>query len=336
MVHAGAVIKSVAALSLLIIISSCGSDSKHSTPQTATEKKTGVPVPAFNGDSAFAYVKAQVDFGPRVPNTEGHRRCGNWLAGELKRYCDTVIEQSFKVRAFDGKELNSRNIIGSFNPGLGNRILLAAHWDSRPFADQDKERRDEPIDGANDGASGVGVLLEVARHLASGPDALGVDIIFFDAEDYGQPDDSQLPRMEDSYCLGSQYWARQPHIAGYRARYGVLLDMVGAQYSTFTQEGTSMQYAPEVVDKVWKTASATGYGNYFLFERTKPIIDDHFYINRLASLKCIDIIHYDYNTPSNFWTHWHTHEDTIDKIDRNTLRAVGQTLLELLYREFDV
>ena len=292
--------------------------------------------PSFNADSAFAFVKQQVDFGPRVPNSNAHTKCADWMANVMNGYADTVIVQRYNVTAFDGKVLNSKNIIASFRPALGNRILLCAHWDTRPFADQDTERKNEPIDGANDGASGVGVLMEVARQLSIAKPNLGVDIIFFDAEDYGQPDDSEFPPMEDSYCLGSQYWAKNLHTPNYIARYGILLDMVGAEHSTFTQEGTSVQYAPYVVDLVWKTAASAGYSDYFLMQKTKGIIDDHFYINRISGIRCVDIIHYDFNTTSNFWKHWHTHGDTIDKIDKNTLKATGQTLLEVLFREIPV
>ncbi|MBL7922859.1 MAG: M28 family peptidase [Bacteroidia bacterium] len=318
-----------------LLVLSCGQQGDRNPDKTKTPALATPPVdvPRFQADSAFAFVKQQVEFGPRVPNTRAHVNCAEWLAGKLAGYADTLIVQSFRVRAFDGKVLDSRNIIASFHPDLGNRILLCAHWDTRPFADQDQERRNEPIDGANDGASGVGVLLEVARILAATDPALGVDIVLFDAEDYGQPDDSGFPPMDDSYCLGSQYWAKNPHQRNYIARYGILLDMVGAPQAKFTQEGTSMQYAPSVVEQVWKTAAATGFGDYFIPERTKGIIDDHYYINRLAGIKCIDIIHYDFSSPSNFWTHWHTHEDRLDKIDRNSLRAVGQTLLEVLFRE---
>ena len=330
-------LRNLSVLSLLMALgglSACTTSNRNDANDTTAKVVTpAVNVPAFNGDSAFSYVKQQVDFGPRVNNSQSHRNCGDYLIAKMKSYCDTVIVQSFRTRAFDGKQLESRNIIGSFHPELGNRILLASHWDSRPFADQDTVRKNEPIDGANDGASGVGVLMEVARQLAATNPALGVDIIFFDAEDYGQPEDSKYPQMEDSYCLGSQYWANNLHTRNYIARYGILLDMVGAEHSTFTQEGTSMNFAPYVVDHVWKIASAAGFGDYFVFEKTKGIIDDHYYINKVAGIKCIDIIHYDFNTPSNFWKYWHTHGDTIDKIDKNSLRATGQTLLEVLFRE---
>ncbi|MBK9318833.1 MAG: M28 family peptidase [Bacteroidetes bacterium] len=333
--HSRYLVPSAIWLFLLVTISSCNnaSEKEDESQQTNTTPVVTVKAPSFHADSAFSFVKQQVDFGPRVPNSVGHVNCGSWLISKMKAYADTVIEQSFKVRAFDGKILNSRNIIASFHPDLGNRILLCAHWDTRPFADQDDDRENEAIDGANDGASGVGVLIEVARQLSAANPALGVDIIFFDAEDYGQPDDSDLPRMEDSYCLGSQYWAKNLHTRNYQARYGILLDMVGAQNAKFTQEGTSMQYAPEIVEKVWKIAAASGFSDYFINERTKGIIDDHFYINRLAGIKCVDVIHYEFSSPSNFWTHWHTHDDTIDKIDKNSLKAVGQTLLEVLFRE---
>jgi glutaminyl-peptide cyclotransferase len=332
MVLPGVKIKCLIFLLLLCLVA-CTTAPKQTEETTNTATQPKVVVPQFNADSAYSYVAQQVAFGPRVPNSKSHVRCGDWLIEELKKYCDTVYVQSYQVKAFDGKMLNSRNIIGAFAPDAGNRILLAAHWDTRPFADQDTVRKNEPIDGANDGASGVGVLLEVARQLKAAKSKMAVDIILFDAEDYGQPDDSNLPYMEDSYCLGSQYWAKNLHVQNYFARFGVLLDMVGAANSKFTQEGTSMRYAPEIVNLVWQTASNAGFGDYFIQETTKGIIDDHYYINGLAHMKVVDIIHYDYNTRSNFWKHWHTHGDSIDKIDRNTLRATGQTILEVLYRQ---
>lgn len=330
--------KSILAVILLAVIAAgCGNEKSggEHTSGTSNSGKPAVKAPEFNADSAFEYTAAQVKFGPRIPNSAAHRQCADWMAAKMQEFCDTVIVQSYRVTAFDGKVLDSKNIIASFHPDLGNRILLCAHWDTRPWADQDSVRKKEPIDGANDGASGVGVLMEVARQLSAAKPGIGVDIIFFDAEDYGQPDDSEFPPMDDSYCLGSQYWAKNPHTPNYIARYGILLDMAGAEKATFTQEGSSMQFAPYIVDMVWKAGNEIGYGDHFINEKTKGIIDDHFYINRLAGIRCIDIIHYDYNTPSNFWKHWHTHGDTIDKISKPTLKAVGQTLLEVLYRELN-
>ena len=317
---------------IYIFLGACSGDKKNERGASEPAEVT-VKSPPFNADSAYAYVKRQVDFGPRVPNSPAHSSCGDYLVSTLRVFADTVIEQTFNVRAFDGKMLRARNVIASFRPELGNRIFLAAHWDTRPFADQDTVRKDQPIDGANDGASGTGVLLEVARVLAAENTNAGVDIILFDVEDYGQPEESSFPSMEDSYCLGSQYWSKNPHVPGYQARFGILLDMVGASRATFTQEGTSRAYAADVVDLVWKTAASAGFSDYFLFQTTKGIIDDHYYINRIAGIKCIDVIHYDFNAPSGFWKHWHTHGDSMDKIDRNTLKAAGQTVLDVIYRE---
>lgn len=329
----GANFKAIAAGVLLLFTACTGNNSGKTDTAVQPATQNNIQVPAFNADSAYSYVARQVAFGPRVPNMKSHVACGDWMIAQLKMYCDTVYVQPFQVRAFDGKVLNGRNIIGAFQPDAGNRILLCAHWDTRPFADQDSARKNEPIDGANDGASGVGILLEVARQLKTANSKMAVDIVFFDAEDYGQPDDSELPQMEDSYCLGSQFWAKNLHVAGYFARFGILLDMAGASGSTFTQEGTSMRYAPEIVNLVWSTAANAGFSDYFIPEPTKGIIDDHYYINSLTHIKCVDIIHYDHSTPSNFWKYWHTHGDTMDKIDKGTLHAVGQTLLEVLYRQ---
>lgn len=314
-------------ISLLAGCTSCNHQQNNDQSQTTIPSKPSIPAPSFNPDSAYLYVKIQVDFGPRVPNSVAHTKCGDYLAVQLRQWCDTVIEQRTSIKAHDGKMLDNRNLIGSFNPQLNNRILLCSHWDTRPWADQDTVDKDKPFDSANDGPSGVGVLLEVARQLYIAHPHIGVDIIFFDMEDYGKTSD------ENTYALGTQYWAKNPHVPGYAAQYGILLDMVGAEKATFTKEGSSMQYAGDVVDKVWRIAAAKGFSDYFIFQETKGIIDDHTYVNTMANIKCIDIIHYDYNTPSNFWKYWHTHGDTMDKINRNTLKAVGQTLLEVLYAE---
>ena len=220
--------------------------------------------PAFDADSAYAYVARQVAFGPRVPNTEAHEACAKWLASELTRHGAEVTVQEGRARAFDGTVLNMKNIVGTFHPESRDRILLFAHWDTRPFADKDSLRQREPIDGANDGGSGVGVLLEIARQLGQVPADIGVDIAFFDAEDYGRPD--WLPSSQNGYkdwCLGSQFWAANPHRPGYRARFGILLDMVGARDAVFHQEGTSLRLAPHVVRKVWKRASELGLETAF-------------------------------------------------------------------------
>lgn len=293
-----------------------------------------VDAPDFNVDSAFYFIQKQVDFGPRVPNTPEHEACRDWLIETLGNFADTVYLQYANLKAFDGTILKSTNIIGSFNDNAQNRILLSAHWDTRPFADQedDKSRKREPILGANDGASGVGVLLEIARILSENPIEIGVDIIFFDAEDYGQPSFSNLPYVPDSYCLGSQYWAANPHKKDYSADFGILLDMVGAKDALFTHEGTSGYYAKSYLNKVWSIARVIGYSDYFSFQETPPITDDHLYINKIAGIPTIDIIQYDRNTKSGFGHYWHTHKDDMSIIDKNTLKAVGQTVTQVVYQ----
>lgn len=317
----------------LVLLACNGTNQKEADNRSSEKQVQLVNVPVFNADSAYHFTEKQTSFGPRVPNTEAHVKCGDYFIETMKGYADTVYVQSAIVNSFDGKALRIRNIICSYNPQNQNRVILCAHWDSRPFADQDSVDQDKPILAANDGAASCAVLMEIGRILKTSKPLVGIDIIFFDAEDYGQPDNSTLPRQDDSYCLGSQYWARKPHIERYSASYGILLDMVGAENATFTKEGTSMQYASSVVNKVWEHANRIGYSDYFLFRETAAIIDDHYYINRIAHIPVIDIVHRDPGTPSNFWKHWHTHQDTMDKISKKSLKAAGQTVLETIFRE---
>ena len=309
------------------------------TSEPKVKKKTvlakTVEVPSFNADSAYNFIADQVAFGPRVPNTKGHLACADYLIEKLNSYCDTVIVQEAQLTAFDGNVLNSKNIIASFKPLRAKRVLLCAHWDTRPFADQDSINKNSAIEGANDGGSGVGVLLEIARQFSLKKPDIGVDIILFDSEDYGQPSDSEYPRMEHSYCLGSQYWASHLHKDNYFAKFGILLDMVGGENAIFTQELASVTFAPKIVKKVWDTAAKLGYGNTFKFQKTNLIIDDHLYINNLAQgrVPTIDIIEYNPITESHFYEHWHTHEDKLENIDKNTLKAVGQTVIDVVYKE---
>jgi glutaminyl-peptide cyclotransferase len=296
-------------------------------------KVTLVTAPTFSEDSAFQYIKAQVDFGPRVPNTEGHERTLAYLQNFFAKHADRVISQEAVLKAFDGTELNATNIIASFNPENSERILLCAHWDTRPFADQGTDDIYKPILGANDGASGVGVLMEVARLLQLNKVAIGVDIILFDAEDYGQPAFSEDNYVPDSYCLGSQYWAKNPHVENYTAEFGILLDMVGGPNASFSHEGTSIYYANNYLHKVWSLAHALGYNDYFSYLQTSPITDDHLYVNKIAKIPTIDIIQYDKTTESGFAWYWHTHDDNLESIDKKTLKAVGQTLIQTIFQE---
>lgn len=323
---------------LAVMFTACTGDGKKNPDSTETTDSKPQPVvfaaPSFQADSAYYFIEKQVRFGPRNPNSKGHKACAQWLSGQLRTYADNVIEQRAMLKAFDGTMLDAVNIIAEFNPENKKRILLCAHWDTRPFADQDTARENQPIIGANDGGSGVGVLLEIARQLKMNKPDVGVDIILFDAEDYGQPDDSPLPRVEDSYCLGSQYWAKNKHRSDYTAMYGILLDMVGGQNAKFVWEATSVNYAQSILSKVWAVGNELGYGNYFNYYQKSGLTDDHLYINQLARIPTIDIIEYNNTSPSGtFHPSWHTHQDDMDVIDRQTLKAVGQTVLEVVFRE---
>jgi Zn-dependent M28 family amino/carboxypeptidase len=295
-----------------------------------------ITVPDFNADSAFEYVRKQTEFGPRIPGSAAHAACANYFVDFFKSIKVDVQVQEFKARTFDNKIYDGKNIIASINPKDPRRVLLCAHWDSRPFADHDADSKNHytPIDGANDGASGVGVLMEIARQMSISSPTIGIDIVLFDLEDYGQHAEApQVAGSENTWCLGSQYWAKNPHIAGYTARYGVLLDMVGAENAVFGKEYYSKNFAPGVLDKVWRTAKEAGYGAYFKDQDGGVVLDDHVFINKYAYIPTIDIIHYNGETGSGFFPHWHTLEDNIDKIDPLTLKAVGQTVLRLTYYE---
>lgn len=320
---------------LVLFLTACAPEATEETPPVVKETVPTTPTPAFDPDSAYAYVARQVAFGPRVPGTPAHAACGDWLVAKLKDNGAEVIEQRGTVKAFNGQDLPVRNIIASWGPATGERLLLFAHWDTRPFADHDTERRNEPIDGANDGGSGVGVWLEVARHLAATPPPLAVDIIFFDVEDFGQPNGAMSANANSasSWCLGSQYWVKNLHRPGYTARFGILLDMVGARDAVFHPEAISMNFAPHVVSKVWRTGQALGHGDRFR-EGVKYFVgtDDHDVVNRNLRIPCIDIIEYD-PTTEGFNSSWHTHADNLEVIDPNTLNAVGRTVMEVIWKE---
>ena len=243
-----------------------------------------------------------------------------------------MYEQEATLTAYNGTQLKAKNIIGSYNPENSKRVLLFAHWDSRPYADHDKDPANQmkPIDGADDGASGVGVLLEMARQFSIKSPAIGIDIIFFDAEDYGTPEFVKEYK-ENTWCLGAQFWAKNPHVKGYKADFGILLDMVGAKNASFFKEATSMRYAPQIVEEVWSTARDLGYGKFFINAEGGAITDDHQYVILGRNIPCIDIIYTDPESDNGFGPHWHTQNDTMDNIDRETLKAVGQTVLQVVY-----
>ncbi|MDU1892436.1 MAG: M28 family peptidase [Dysgonomonas sp.] len=325
------IIVSVAALSL--VACSCKKTTQgQSTPVVSSYEKIS---PDFNADSAYYFVDKQVAFGPRVPNTKEHIACGDYLVAELKRFGADVQEQKMVVTAYNGTKLNARNIIGSYGLDKKNRVLLFAHWDTRPFSDRDPNpaNHHKPLLGANDGASGIGVLLEVARALQAKDPAVGVDIIFFDAEDYGTPEFEKNQPVGEWWCLGSQYWAKNPHVKDYKARFGILLDMVGAPNSIFAKEQFSLHYAKNIVEKIWGTAGQLNNGKYFVNMEGSSIMDDHIPVNQVRRIPSVDIIQYDESTPHNFGAYWHTQKDDMSNISKETLKAVGQTVLEVVYKE---
>lgn len=314
---------------VLLISFACNNAPKEVKSQQAVVNRPQISIPDFNKEKSYNYVKAQVDFGPRIPGSQAHQNCANYIVSTLKEFTSNVVVQEFKTRLASKEVVNGKNIIASFQAEKKNRVLLCAHWDSRPFADMDNDesKHKEAIDGANDGASGVGILLEVARILSTQNTEVGVDIVFFDVEDSGEYGSN------DSWALGAQYWSKNPHIPGYTAKYGILLDMVGTINPIFRYEMTSYRNAPHILEKVWNAAKELGYQQYFLSERSGGILDDHVYINEDRHIPTIDIIHYDRTTASGFFEHWHTLKDDMNSINSNTLEMVGKTVLKVIYEE---
>jgi hypothetical protein len=306
-----------------------------------------IQAPEFNADSSYYYVQEQVAFGPRVPGSAPHTKCGDWLVSELSRRGATVTEQKTTLKMFDGKPVPVRNIIGSFQPEKTNRIMLCAHWDTRPFGDKDpdKSRWYKPIDGANDGGSGVGVLLEISRLIAEKPTESGIDIIFFDVEDAGatefkNPETADVlnEKFISSWCLGSQYWGMNKHVPNYNPKFGILLDMVGGANAQFNQEKYSLEIGTDLVRLVWNTADKLGYGQYFTDKEVEGVIDDHYMVSR-AGVRCIDIIDTRPQVSAMglngyvFGPYHHTHNDNMKIIDKEVLKAVGQTVAQVIYNQ---
>ncbi len=312
--------------SVILLLTGCGANGNAgSTDSLQTEEVRTRAVPAFNADSAYSYVKRQTDFGPRVPNTAPHDATAAWLSSELKRHGAEVTEQKADLRAFDGTILKSTNIMGSFNPGMDNRLLLLAHYDTRPWADEDPDdsNHKKAIDGANDGASGVGVLLEAARIFGQQNPETGIDILFVDSEDYGTEGD------DTSWALGARYFAENPIKPGYRPAQAILLDMVGGKGAVFPAEYFSRQAAPGLDDAFRAAAARAGHGDMFPRNYGGAVTDDHVELIK-QGIPAIDII--DYRVNEGFCPTWHTMADNIDNIDKESLRAVGETLLHFIYR----
>lgn len=328
--------KLIIVFALIFSAFSCNQPMQKAKNKTAEKKeKKLISIPGFNADSAYYFVEKQVSFGPRVPGTEAHQQCARYLKTKLEQYCDTVFVQNFKARTYDNVTRNGINLIGSFKPNEKNRVLLMAHWDSRPFADHDPDesKRNTPIDGANDGASGVGVLLEMARQFHSQHPEVGVDIVFFDLEDWGPPVDLNIYN-EEYWGLGSQYWSKNPHVFGYDATFGILLDMVGAYNPTFLKEYFSKYYARYYVDLVWNKAKMLGYDKVFINQDGGATTDDHYFVNKYAKIPSIDIIHLDAESVNGtFFDQWHTTSDNMEQIDKESLKIVGEVLLNVVYYE---
>jgi len=280
---------------------------------------SNVVLPFFDKDSAFEYLIKQTDFGPRNLGSTGHQETLDFLYTELNTFADLVNKQEFTFTdTLKDTTFTLTNLIASFNlnPANGQRILLTAHWDTRPFADRDSDpaKQNEPIIGANDGASGVAVLLEIAKILKQNPPDIGVDIIFFDGEDYGE--DGNL----DYYFLGSKHFVKNK--GDYRPSYAVLLDMVGDSDQSFPLEGFSMQYAGKITQEIWSKARKLGLSS-FVNVPGPTISDDHLILNQ-AGIPTVEIIDFDY-------PYWHTSEDTPDKCSPDSLEQVGILILYLIY-----
>lgn len=317
---------------LALLFSGCKNETTGGkTPPVNPNTVSNVEAPAFDANRAYAFIEKQLAFGPRVPETPAHDSCAAWLSEQFTTFGTKVFVQKAEVYGFKGKSYNIKNIVASTNPDASKRILLCAHWDTRAVADQDTERKDEPIPGADDGGSGVAVLLEVAKVLHNNPlKNIGVDIVLFDAEDQGG---SNAGYVRESWCLGAQYWSKQPHTENYKAEFGILLDMVGSSGARFAKEGVSLKHASFYVDKVWRTAWSLQFSDFFVDDEERQLVDDHVFVNEILKIPTIDIINLPASSPTGFGAYWHTHKDNIDIISKTTLKAVGQTLIQVLFNE---
>ena len=312
---------------LFLVIAGCSGGNQNDPPQARGESVMNQPppapaVPQFKGSRAFDFLLRQTSFGPRNPGSRGHADCLAYLAATLRELAPEVRLQEFTHAGYDKTTLRLTNVIASFRPELTPRIILCAHWDTRPRAehDPDPKKRDLPILGANDGASGVAVLLEIATAFKAAPPPVGVDILLFDGEDYGIEGDHA------NYFLGARHYASllTPEK---KPEFGILLDMVGDRFLEIPREGFSVRYAPRIVDLVWNTARNLGIGQ-FVADIGGEVMDDHLPLNE-AGVPTIDLIDFDYPDPTNRF--WHTHQDVPENCDAQSLEAVGTVLLHVIY-----
>lgn len=315
----------------VLTVACSGSDNKEVKTIEPVDYRA-IDIPDFVADSAYRYVAEQLAFGPRVPGTKEHKQCAQYLTSKMQQWADTVYVQDFNTTLWDNSTVKGHNIIASFDTDNQNRVLLAAHWDSRAYADHDPnpDNHRKPILGANDGASGVAVLMEMARNMKVKRPDVGVDIIFFDVEDQGIPE-FESDYRDNTWCLGSQHWAKTPHTMFYRAKYGILLDMVGNANPRYTKEEVSRTFAPGLVEKVWNVANQLGYATSFVNQNTPAILDDHLYVNQIIQIPMIDIVQNQEGV--SFFEHWHTINDNLDVIDKDALKQVAHVVYTILYSE---
>ena len=318
---------------VLLVLTSCHRNKPQDNGTANATDYSAISIPVFCADSAYAYTESQLSFGPRIPGRKGHDECAFYLAHKMQRWCDTVIMQPFSATLWDGKSVRGQNIIASFNPQSEQRILLASHWDSRMWADQDPDssQHRNPIPGANDGAAGVATLMEMARVMSQQRPGVGIDFIFFDLEDQGAPYWS-TNYEDNTWSKGSQYWAQHPHRPYYRANYGILFDMIGTEHPRFTKEEVSRNYAPGLTNKLWRAAAAMGHGNIFVDIETPPILDDHLYVNQIIGIPMIDIVQN--NVDRSFFKHWHTMGDNLDAVHPENLKLVANVTMKVIYADF--
>ncbi len=345
------VTKSYIVLFLLLLFTAC------------TKKQAVVSRPAFSADSAYAYIEKQMSYGPRVPNSKAHNDCAVWFIQTLRAQGATVELQRGQMPDYRGNMQQIYNIIAHFStPETASRprVLLGAHYDTRPWCDEEEQYSDRfyNVPGANDGAAGVGVLLEIGRQLglriADSTLRTPVDIVLFDCEDMGTPRFYTGQEREDTWCLGSQLWATNyakqvsslervkssarsdvqrtsvEHTGGVAYSFGIVLDMVGAPDAVFPRELYSTQYASNYQQQIWRAAEQLGYGAMFSSQQSYPITDDHYYVNYIAGIPCVDIIHYDIRNATGFPHWWHTRNDDLSNISKSTLQAVGEVVMSQL------
>lgn len=320
-------------MSASLSIHSCSSSSSQQSKQSlATEvETTNELAPAnFDADSAYHFIERQVALGPRVPGSEAHRQIGQWIVSKLSSWGYTTIEQSVSGLGVHGETVSGKNIIATLTPEYSSakpRILLMAHWDTRAVADHDPSpsKRSQPILGADDGGSGVAVLLELARRWRDRSDLdVAIDFIFFDLEDGGQSG------SDEGWCQGSTHWAQHPHVANYKAEYAILLDMVGAKDARFYWEYHSKRHAAPIMRELWDTARKLGWQRYFVSRDGAAALDDHLPVIEHRGIPAVDVINF--SAEGEFGKHWHTHADNLDVISKETLQAVGETVATMIER----